>query len=76
MPYWHAFRRLPEMTAIIRTGYFVFQSDDQALLEATLQILSDSSCNNTYDYTGGITDRMICAEGSDGEKGACSVIGL
>jgi hypothetical protein len=75
MPYWHAFRRLPEMTAIIIIRYFNFQSDNQALLAANLQIISDSSCNSTYDYVGGITDRMICAEGPDGDKGACSVIG-
>jgi hypothetical protein len=75
MPSCYAFRRLPEMTANIVTGYFVFQTAGQPLQQATVQIISDSSCNSTYYYRGGITDRMICAEDPNGGKGACEVIG-
>jgi len=45
------------------------------LRQVTLQITSDSSCNSTYANYGGITYSMICAGDSNGDKGACSVIG-
>jgi hypothetical protein len=52
-----------------------FQSENQPLQQVTVQIISDSSCNSTYDYRGGITDRMICAGDPNGGKGECLVIG-
>ena len=67
--------RLPEMTAVNAPGFF-FQTIDDPLQEVTVQIISDSECNNSYAIFGGITDRMICAGDPNGGKGACWVIGL
>jgi hypothetical protein len=77
MPYWHGFRRWPEMTAIIIRVCF-FQEGGNAsttLREVTVQITSDSECSSTYADYWDITDRMICAGDRNGGKGGCYVRG-
>jgi hypothetical protein len=74
MPSWHALRRLPEMTAIIKTGCLFFQTAGQPLEQVTVKIISDSECIRIYDSSS-VTDRMICAGDANVEKGASNVRG-
>jgi len=72
-----ASRSLPEITAIIWRGSFVFSQEggelSTTLRQAYVQITSDSECNSTYAAYGGITDSMICAGDPNGGRGACEV---
>jgi len=55
-----------------------FQEDgppSTTLLQVTIQIINNATCNNNYAAYGGITPRMICAGVPDGSKDACEVTG-
>jgi hypothetical protein len=54
-----------------KRGFLLFFQD--TLQQVTLQITSDSECNNTY--YGGMSDRMMCAGDPNGVKGESVVRG-
>jgi len=58
---WNAFRRLPELTAIIVTGFFSQEGGQHSttLLQLIAHITNDSHRNRAYAVFRGVTDRMI-----------------